>query len=355
MNQKRYQVFVSSTYKDLKVERQKVVEAILQVNCFPAGMELFQASTESQRTLIKDYINACDYFIVVVGGRYGSRLKDGQSYTEWEYQYAQQRDKPVLAFLHSDPGKIMAERTEDSDEGQRQLERFRSILKQRMCSLWSTPDELAASVILSLIRIFESHPTTGWVRSDELSDDAARTMLRLHERIENLESQLKTAREDAPPGSENLAQGDQEIELDLHVIYSNTSIGDEQLFGELFAVKETWNEIFRALSPYMQIDCSQTQLRDALTNHLRRQAGADVSSKLDEYEDISRMYVDEDQFQSVLVQLRSLGLIARSGKLSDGQGLWTLTSLGDSEMFKLRSVPSGQTKFRLFPGSELEW
>lgn len=38
---KRYQVFVSSTYVDLKGERRKIIEGILRMNCFPVGMEQF--------------------------------------------------------------------------------------------------------------------------------------------------------------------------------------------------------------------------------------------------------------------------------------------------------------------------
>lgn len=41
---KKYQVFVSSTYEDLQEERKKVMEALLQMNCFPVGMEYFNAS-----------------------------------------------------------------------------------------------------------------------------------------------------------------------------------------------------------------------------------------------------------------------------------------------------------------------
>ena len=42
--EKKYQVFVSSTYEDLQEERKKVMEALLQMNCFPVGMEYFNAS-----------------------------------------------------------------------------------------------------------------------------------------------------------------------------------------------------------------------------------------------------------------------------------------------------------------------
>lgn len=54
---KRYQVFVSSTYADLQDERQEVMQALLELDCIPAGMELFPAANEDQWTLIKKVID----------------------------------------------------------------------------------------------------------------------------------------------------------------------------------------------------------------------------------------------------------------------------------------------------------
>lgn len=45
---KKLQVFVSSTFIDLKSERQAAVEAILKAGHIPAGMELFTAGDECQ-------------------------------------------------------------------------------------------------------------------------------------------------------------------------------------------------------------------------------------------------------------------------------------------------------------------
>lgn len=84
----RYQVFVSSTYEDLREERQQATQAILEMNHMPAGMELFPASDLSQWELIKTVINESDYYVVIVGGRYGSIHKTaGLSFTELEYDY----------------------------------------------------------------------------------------------------------------------------------------------------------------------------------------------------------------------------------------------------------------------------
>ena len=85
---KRYQVFVSSTYADLKQERQHVIQALIEMDCIPAGMELFPAADEEQWEFIKKVIDDCDYYLLVIGGRYGSVTSEGISYTEKEFDYA---------------------------------------------------------------------------------------------------------------------------------------------------------------------------------------------------------------------------------------------------------------------------
>lgn len=51
--EKRYQVFVSSTFLDLQEERQEIMQALLELDCIPSGMELFPAANEDQWSLIK--------------------------------------------------------------------------------------------------------------------------------------------------------------------------------------------------------------------------------------------------------------------------------------------------------------
>ena len=91
---KRYQVFVSSTYDDLQDERKEVMQALLELDCIPAGMELFPASSEDQWSLIKRVIDDCDYYILIIGGRYGSVGPDGISYTQMEFEYALKQGSP---------------------------------------------------------------------------------------------------------------------------------------------------------------------------------------------------------------------------------------------------------------------
>ncbi len=69
---KRFQVFVSSTFRDLVDERRAVIEGILEIDQMPAGMELFPASDESAWDLIKGVIDDSDYYVLIIGGKYGS-------------------------------------------------------------------------------------------------------------------------------------------------------------------------------------------------------------------------------------------------------------------------------------------
>ena len=52
--EKKLQVFISSTYKDLIDERQAAVEAVLNAGHIPAGMELFKAGDQTQKDIIRE-------------------------------------------------------------------------------------------------------------------------------------------------------------------------------------------------------------------------------------------------------------------------------------------------------------
>ena len=129
---KRYQVFVSSTYDDLQDERKEVMQALLELDCIPAGMELFPASSEDQWSLIKRVIDDCDYYILIIGGRYGSVGPDGISYTQMEFEYALKTGKPIISFVHKNPASIPTGKSEQTDEGKKKLEEYKKLAEKKM-------------------------------------------------------------------------------------------------------------------------------------------------------------------------------------------------------------------------------
>lgn len=190
---KKYQIFISSTYTDLRVARNKVIEAILTMYHFPVGMEMFSAGDDDQWTVIKQTIDSSDYYVVIIGHRYGSVANDGISYTEKEYDYAKQNGIPVLAFIRERNVATTEEERERTPELQQKLEKFIEKAKSnKMVSFWTTPDDLAAKVTLALYKAFKSHPRSGWIRADEApSPQLGNELAELSKENRDLRTQLE--------------------------------------------------------------------------------------------------------------------------------------------------------------------
>ena len=187
----RYQIFVSSTFTDLKDERQAVMQALLSLDHFPAGMELFAASDDDQWTLIRGVIDDSDYYILVIGGRYGSTSATGLSYTEMEFDYAIASKKPTLAFIHENPDQIQAGKTDQNDKLREQLNVFRTKVQNgRTVKFWSNSDDLKAKVIASVAAETKRNPQEGWVRASRTVDPALTESMR--QEIDRLKAELSS-------------------------------------------------------------------------------------------------------------------------------------------------------------------
>jgi Domain of unknown function (DUF4062) len=150
---KRYQVFVSSTYADLKEERRAIIQTLIEMDCIPAGMELFPAADEEQFEFIKRIIDDCDYYLLIIGGRYGSTTPDGLSYTEKEFDYACEHGLRVLSFIHENPGAIPMEKSELDPVLRGRLEAFRGKAKAgKLVRPWSDAKELPGLVVLRTVK-----------------------------------------------------------------------------------------------------------------------------------------------------------------------------------------------------------
>jgi hypothetical protein len=211
---KRYQVFVSST-SDLIDERRAVMEALLKLGCMPAGMELFPASDEDSWTLITRQIDECDYYIVIVAGRYGSVSSDGLSFTEKEYDYAFKVGKPAMGFVHADPGSIPARYTDQDSMMREKLARFHAkLLRDRYCRKWKNAYELGAEVTTSLVSMFNYRPAVGWVSARYAKTiEEVEEKTNLLKQIQVLERELAALRRSGVQDTSGLAQGEDPVEL----------------------------------------------------------------------------------------------------------------------------------------------
>ncbi|MFK7944354.1 MAG: DUF4062 domain-containing protein, partial [Paracoccaceae bacterium] len=163
----RVQIFVSSTFTDLVEERRQIARAILNLGHFPAGMEFFPATNDEQMKYIRSIIDNCDYYVIVLGGRYGSIGQGGISFTEMEYDYAVSKGIPICAFIHEDIEKLVYSKVEKNPTNQKKLIAFKEKVRaNKLVRFWRDADELEANVVISLTHAFADHPGVGWRRAN---------------------------------------------------------------------------------------------------------------------------------------------------------------------------------------------
>lgn len=176
--ERRYDVFVSSTYEDLIEERKEITQAVLECDCMPVGMEMFPAANMTQWDFIKRVIDKSDIYLVIVAGKYGSIGSDEQgkriSYTEMEYDYAKSIGKPILAFLYEDLNNLKRDKIELDNSKAAALEAFREKIRSaRMVKFFKNKDELKAKAISGINFQKKQLTTGGWVRAAQRMPQAS--------------------------------------------------------------------------------------------------------------------------------------------------------------------------------------
>lgn len=193
MAEKRYQVFVSSTFRDLEKERWEAVKALMTMDCIVAGMESFPAVDEEQFEYIKEIIDDCDYYLLILGGRYGSLAPDGVGYTEKEYDYARSRDIKVIALVREAPESLPPEKRETDAA---QLDRFikfrEKVCADRLVSFWRDERDIQKDVALGMNKAMKKFPAVGWVRADTVaSEELLQENFKLKKRVDAVEKELE--------------------------------------------------------------------------------------------------------------------------------------------------------------------
>lgn len=325
MAEKRYQVFISSTFVDLQEERQKVIQSIMEMDCMPAGMELFPAMDQEQLDFIKSVIDDSDYYIIIIGARYGSVGDDGISYTEAEYDYAVSKGIKVIALIHENPASLPFSKVEGSEEGRRKLEEFKLKLKSgRLVRSWTKAEELPGVVALSLQKTIKAYPAIGWIRGDSAASSDILSQIN-DLRVEN--STLKQALAEAkatiaePPS--DLASGEDRFSLEAKYSHSYST------GMNVTNIRLRWNEIVGYLGTSLMRPITmmavQSNLEIAIARH-RRWTRCNIA------------YYDVD---TIGIHLSQLGLVKISaGPSTKGEAhvWWQWTDRGTRHMTQLRLV-----------------
>jgi hypothetical protein len=337
-----YQVFVSSTYSDLRDERQHAIQALLESKCIPSGMELFPAASTSQWDLIQRVIDDCDYYIVIIAGRYGSLTPDGSiSYTEREFDYAVSAGKPIFAFCHEDIDLLQGAKLEKSDLGRTRLENFRTKAMQRMCRFWRTPEALASAIKSAIFNAIEHQPQPGWVRATSILAEQD-TVAKLQQRISELKRTLDKKR-DSP--ATRLATPTTLLTIPVEGHYYTAKDPNARYAINRKPVTRTfdksWDEIFKVLGTRLEISTSFASLKKTLESRLAGELTTDLQASNSDGVYGTSCAIKSDLFDTVLRTLHSRGFITQRPCPRDThvkRPYWIMTPTGAKYFAQLQAI-----------------
>lgn len=317
---KRYQVFVSSTYTDLKVERKSVIETLLNAKYIPAGMEMFSASNDEQFKYIKKIIDDCDYYVLIIGARYGTiNSNSGISFTEQEYDYAISKKIPVLVFLHDNPYDLPHEKRDD--ENRDLLEKFRNkASKNRLCKYWNSTLDLVSNIIISLVDESSDNPQLGWIRGGKY--DSTELLMQINElrtENDNLKGKLKEYESEFHYDTDKLDP--------LHYKYAivgQQMIGDDLEFSD-FRKTYTWDDMFNLISPHLYHGLFYDEYKAKFIEVINDKYHEQIQS------------IDDHCMQTVKIQFMAWGFILvdiRNDERNKKSDFIKLTDKGKEQLFR---------------------
>lgn len=318
--EKRYQVFISSTYEDLKEERAKVIQALWELDCIPYGMEVFPATSGTSWEWIEKAIKESDYYILIVGGKYGSIDKEtGISYTQKEYEYAESINIPIIRFLVQDEQELPSKKTEQNPRIKGKLDEFKKLVKLKQCRFFTSPNNLMAQVSTSLQHLIKENPRGGWIRADNINLSLKKPT--------NSQKKLSVKKEGLPNGENEITlvfSCKYRIEGKSYEKYNYISDYAEHYKGML---KISWNEIFYNVGSYLMdthyfrissfdsdFPLFERTLRKRISNQIEKKEGVIVDHIID-VNIASRL-------KEIFLHFVSLKCISKSGEY------WRITNTG---------------------------
>lgn len=163
MKNKKYQIFISSTYIDLVSYRQVVFDEISFRGHIPAGMEDFTACGEDLETYIKHVIDDSDYYVLIIGQRFGSSIPANEniSYTMMEYEYAKTKGMRIIPFIYNGTHVLDGN---DLDVNRDKFDKFVSQVSKSVPQYFKDENELARKLTKALDNEMKNHPQRGWIR-----------------------------------------------------------------------------------------------------------------------------------------------------------------------------------------------
>lgn len=202
---------------------------MLNAGHIPAGMELFKAGDQTQKDIIREWIEESDVYLLILGARYGSVDSElNISYTEWEYDLAGELGIPRFSLVLTDDyinEKVKNEilNISDVERNIESFKKFRLKVESHMVEYIDHKQAIKGAVLGSLNNTNRRNPDLkGWIRYSDKVDEGK--FYQLVKENQDLKDELQKSKIALKKQTRNLKQDDDIIEVEVHFnIYNKTT------------------------------------------------------------------------------------------------------------------------------------
>lgn len=199
---RKYQIFISSTFKDLQEHRVAAMKGIIKAGHLPLALENFPPDTKDKATVIQTAIKSCQFYVLILGHCYGSRPigKDGKQmlkgYVEMELDWAEKAGLQILAFLIDEDiarekrNKLRRPKDEEELVNEGQYWNFRKRFTEGIHQCFYKPFTMSDDIYTELFAYFsKEHAVQGYILEPE--DKAGSDVLQIYAKNEILRTILE--------------------------------------------------------------------------------------------------------------------------------------------------------------------
>ncbi|KJH54978.1 DUF4062 domain-containing protein [Acinetobacter calcoaceticus] len=310
----RYQIFISTSGRDMQPERMVLSQTLVGMGFFAWGLE---HRTPLTTTLARRQIDECDYVILLLGSQYGEQAISGVSYLSLEYEYALSQAKPIIVFMHEQPENREIDLQETHPQLKDKFLAFRKKLlhEAKHIFYFKTPRELELAVRLNIPLMVEQHIGQGWVpahQAQQLEDEIKllkSKILQLEQRVTEPSTQLN---EVAPQ--------------DIFAFEYQIQAFQDGNFKELKRQRQmTWSQLLSVLAKRFETAVPEENFGICLNEYLNQAGLEDARQELPRAHAVACAQINHKALFRIKNQMQSQGWIVPT-QTEQSYGLWKLTT-----------------------------
>ena len=315
MLDKRYQVFITTSGKEMQPERMVVSQTLIGMGFFSWGLE---QRTPVTTAFARRQIDDCDYVLLLLGSQYGEQSVSGISYMHLEYIYAVTKQKPIIVFMHEQPESREEHLREHEADLQQRFQNFREqIIKevdQVVC--FKSARELELALRSHMPQMLERYPVLGWVRPQSIQAK--------QDEIDRLRAQLAQAKMEQAKSEVDPFLSLPRIEWDdqFSFDYRMHAYVDSH-FKEIICIRSMrWHEIYAVLESQFSQATPEDFYSKVLNQYLTDTGLVDAQLQLPKAHMVSRAQINVRALHTIKQQMRNNEWIVPVGRDDRQRMLW---------------------------------